>query len=59
MTDYTTLRYEQPAEHVVRIVLNRPAAANALDSTLLGELSGSSPAHRGRTGGSGSAQAST
>jgi enoyl-CoA hydratase len=39
MTDYTTLRYEQPAEHVVRIVLDRPSAANALDSTLLGELS--------------------
>jgi enoyl-CoA hydratase len=35
---YQHLRYEVPAEHVVRVVLNRPAAANALSAALLDEL---------------------
>jgi enoyl-CoA hydratase/carnithine racemase len=35
---YEFLRYEQPTDHVVRVVLHRPAAANALSSGLLAEL---------------------
>lgn len=35
---YEHLRYEVPAAHVVRIVLDRPEAANALSAALLDEL---------------------
>ncbi|MBV9044354.1 MAG: enoyl-CoA hydratase [Alphaproteobacteria bacterium] len=35
---FETLLYETPAQHVVRIVLNRPAARNAQDTRLLYEL---------------------
>lgn len=38
MNDYETIRYEQPADHVVRIVLDRPEAANALSPQLFAEL---------------------
>lgn len=36
MTAYETLRLDQPAEHVLRVTLNRPEAANALN-TQMGE----------------------
>jgi methylglutaconyl-CoA hydratase len=35
---YETIRFEQPADHVVRIVLNRPESANALDARTFAEL---------------------
>jgi enoyl-CoA hydratase/carnithine racemase len=35
---YESLRYEAAAEHVVRIVLDRPEAANALSPALFAEL---------------------
>ena len=35
---YHRIRYETPREHVVRIVLDRPERANALDSEMLLEL---------------------
>jgi enoyl-CoA hydratase/carnithine racemase len=38
MTEYQFLRYEVPAPHVVRVVLNRPEVANALHSGLMDEL---------------------
>lgn len=38
MGDFETLLYEQPAEHVARIVLNRPDTRNAQDTALLYEL---------------------
>jgi len=36
--EYEHIRYEMPAEHVARVVLNRPQAANALSADLLAEL---------------------
>jgi enoyl-CoA hydratase/carnithine racemase len=38
MSAYEHLRYEIPADHVVRIVLDRPDAANALSPALFAEL---------------------
>lgn len=38
MSSYEHIRLERPAEHVARIVLARPAHANALNSPLLAEL---------------------
>jgi enoyl-CoA hydratase/carnithine racemase len=38
MTSYEHLRLERPAPHVARVVLSRPASANALSSALLDEL---------------------
>ncbi|MEC9346129.1 MAG: enoyl-CoA hydratase [Pseudomonadota bacterium] len=38
MGEFETLLYEQPAEHVARIVLNRPDTRNAQDTKLLYEL---------------------
>ena len=35
---YATLRCEHPAPHVLRVVLNRPAAANALDTQMGADL---------------------
>jgi 1,4-dihydroxy-2-naphthoyl-CoA synthase len=35
---YESLRYEAAADHVVRIVLDRPEAANALSPALFAEL---------------------
>jgi enoyl-CoA hydratase/carnithine racemase len=39
MTDYQTLRLDTPADHVVRVTINRPAVANALNGTFFTELS--------------------
>lgn len=36
--DFSTIRYEQPATHVARIVLNRPETRNAQNTKLLYEL---------------------
>jgi enoyl-CoA hydratase/carnithine racemase len=41
VSDYEFLRYETPAPHVVRVVLDRPAAANALHKGLMDELEAS------------------
>lgn len=38
MTEYQTLLYQVPAEHIARIVLNRPDTRNAQDTRLLYEL---------------------
>lgn len=38
MSEFETLLYERPAEHVARIVLNRPDTRNAQDTKLLYEL---------------------
>lgn len=38
MPTYDTIAYEQPADHVVRIVLDRPETRNAQDTHLLYEL---------------------
>jgi enoyl-CoA hydratase/carnithine racemase len=38
MTDYECIQYEMPAEHVARVVLSRPDAANALSLDLLADL---------------------
>ncbi len=38
MTDWTRVRYDQPAERVARITLARPEAANAQDYLMLSEL---------------------
>ena len=38
MTDFESILYETPAEHVARIVLNRPDTRNAQDTRLLYEL---------------------
>ena len=38
MTEFSNLVYENPAPHVVRIVLNRPDTRNAQDTKLLYEL---------------------
>ncbi len=37
-TDFQHILYEAPADHVARIVLNRPNARNAQDTKLLYEL---------------------
>lgn len=38
MKDFETILYETPAEHVARIVLNRPETRNAQDTKMLYEL---------------------
>lgn len=38
MSDFQTLLYESPAEHIARITLNRPETRNAQDTRLLYEL---------------------
>ncbi|OCB27460.1 hypothetical protein A5674_18230 [Mycobacterium malmoense] len=38
MSDFEFIRYESPAPNVVRVVLNRPEIANALNSGLMDEL---------------------
>ena len=38
MKTFDTILYEAPAEHVARIVLNRPETRNAQDTRLLYEL---------------------
>ncbi|HZM87657.1 MAG TPA: enoyl-CoA hydratase [Blastocatellia bacterium] len=38
MTSFETILYERPAEHIARIVLNRPETFNAQDTRLLYEL---------------------
>jgi enoyl-CoA hydratase len=38
MKAFDTILYETPAEHVARIVLNRPETRNAQDTRLLYEL---------------------
>ncbi len=38
MSDFESILYETPAEHVARIVLNRPETRNAQDTRLLYEL---------------------
>ena len=38
MSEFETVLYETPAEHVARIVLNRPETRNAQDTKLLYEL---------------------
>ncbi|MEU7814013.1 enoyl-CoA hydratase/isomerase family protein [Pseudonocardia sp. NPDC049154] len=38
MGDYTHIRYETPAPHVARVVLDRPEVANALHRELMEEL---------------------
>ena len=38
MRDFETILYETPAEHIARIVLNRPETLNAQDTRLLYEL---------------------
>lgn len=38
MKDFETILYETPAEHIARIVLNRPETLNAQDTRLLYEL---------------------
>ena len=35
MKDFETILYETPAEHIARIVLNRPETRNAQDTRLL------------------------
>lgn len=36
--EYTRIRYDQPAEGVVRVTMNRPAMRNAQDTRMLAEL---------------------
>jgi enoyl-CoA hydratase/carnithine racemase len=38
VNDYECIRYEMPTEHVARVVLDRPEAANALSPDLFSEL---------------------
>ena len=38
MSDFESVLYETPAEHIARIVLNRPETRNAQDTKLLYEL---------------------
>ncbi|MEK6286931.1 MAG: enoyl-CoA hydratase [Acidobacteriota bacterium] len=38
MTDFETILYENPAEHIARIVLNRPETRNSQDTRMLYEL---------------------
>ena len=38
MKDFEIILYETPAEHIARIVLNRPEARNAQDTRMLYEL---------------------
>ena len=38
MKEFQTILYETPAEHVARIVLNRPETRNSQDTRLLYEL---------------------
>jgi len=38
MTNFETILYETPAEHIARIVLNRPETRNAQDTKMLYEL---------------------
>ena len=38
MKDFETILYENPAEHIARIVLNRPETRNAQDTRMLYEL---------------------
>jgi enoyl-CoA hydratase/carnithine racemase len=38
LVDYTRIRYDSPAEHVARIVIDRPEVANALDQRTFAEL---------------------
>ncbi len=38
MSDFESILYETPGEHVARIVLNRPDTRNAQDTRLLYEL---------------------
>lgn len=38
MSDFESIMYETPAEHIARIVLNRPETRNAQDTKLLYEL---------------------
>ncbi|MEK6408955.1 MAG: enoyl-CoA hydratase [Acidobacteriota bacterium] len=38
MKDFETILYENPAEHIARIVLNRPETRNAQDTKMLYEL---------------------
>ncbi|MDF1736128.1 MAG: enoyl-CoA hydratase [Minwuia sp.] len=40
MSEFETVLYERPAEHVARIVLNRPDARNAQNTQLLYDLNG-------------------
>lgn len=36
--EYQSIVYEEPADGVARVMLNRPEAANAQDKTMLYEL---------------------